>query len=65
MVTPNNNSTELIPNVTRVRDASGFVGTVVYLGPVASAKSTSEIYAGISWDDVTRESIHLTFLYFI
>jgi len=54
MVTPNNNSTELIPNVTRVRDASGFVGTVVYLGPVASAKSTTEIYAGISWDDVTR-----------
>lgn len=44
----------LRPNITRVRDASGFVGTVVYVGPVASAKSTTEIYAGISWDDATR-----------
>ena len=44
----------LRPNITRVRDTSGFVGTVVYVGPVASAKSTTEIYAGISWDDVTR-----------
>ena len=44
----------LRPNITRVRDTSGFVRTVVYVGPVASAKSTTEIYAGISWDDVTR-----------
>jgi hypothetical protein len=45
---------DLRPNITRVRDASGFVGTVVYVGPVASAKSSTEIYAGIAWDDVTR-----------
>ena len=44
----------LRPNITRVRDASGFVGTVLYVGPVASAKASTEIYAGISWDDVTR-----------
>ncbi|KAL9186960.1 hypothetical protein ACHAXT_010680 [Thalassiosira profunda] len=44
----------LRPGVTRVRDASGFVGTVVYVGPVASAKSATEIYAGIKWDDSTR-----------
>ena len=44
----------LRPNITRVRDASGFVGTVVYVGPVASAKSTTEIYAGVAWDDATR-----------
>jgi len=45
---------DLRPNTTRVRDASGFVGTVVYVGPGASAKYTTEIYAGIAWDDVTR-----------
>lgn len=45
---------DLRPNITRVRDSSGFVGTVVYVGPVASAKSSAEIYAGIVWDDVTR-----------
>ena len=45
---------DLRPNITRVRDSSGFVGTVVYVGPVASAKSTTEIYAGIIWDDTTR-----------
>ncbi|KAL7438600.1 hypothetical protein ACHAXM_006401 [Skeletonema potamos] len=44
----------LRPNITRVRDSSGFVGTVLYVGPVASAKSQTEIYAGIAWDDVTR-----------
>ncbi|KAL7495253.1 hypothetical protein ACHAWT_003772 [Skeletonema menzelii] len=44
----------LRPNITRVRDTSGFVGTVLYVGPVASAKSQTEIYAGIAWDDVTR-----------
>ncbi len=26
----------------------------MYVGPVASAKSSTEIYAGIAWDDVTR-----------
>jgi Leucine-rich repeat (LRR) protein len=45
---------DLKPYVTRVQDSSGFVGTVLYVGPVASAKSPDEIYAGISWDDVTR-----------
>eukprot|EP00957_Ditylum_brightwellii_P016034 1208176-Ditylum_brightwellii.AAC.2 len=44
----------LIPGVTRVRDSDGFVGTVVYVGPVASAKNTKEIYAGVAWDDETR-----------
>ncbi|KAL7531500.1 hypothetical protein ACHAWF_003792 [Thalassiosira exigua] len=44
----------LRPDITRVRDASGFVGTVVYVGPVASAKYPTEIYAGVAWDDVTR-----------
>lgn len=44
----------LLPNITRVQDSSGFIGTVLYVGPVASAKSTDEIYAGIAWDDVTR-----------
>lgn len=44
----------LLPGVTRVRDASGFVGTVAYVGPVASAKSPTEVYAGVAWDDVTR-----------
>ncbi|KAL7533956.1 hypothetical protein ACHAXR_005549 [Thalassiosira sp. AJA248-18] len=44
----------LRPNITRVRDASGFLGTVVFVGPVASAKSPTEIYAGIAWDDITR-----------
>ncbi|KAL3765414.1 hypothetical protein ACHAWU_002332 [Discostella pseudostelligera] len=49
-MTPN----DLRPNITRVRDTSGFVGTIVYIGPVASAKSSTEIYAGIIWDDITR-----------
>lgn len=32
----------LIPGETRIRDADGFVGTVVYVGPVASAKNADE-----------------------
>ncbi|KAL7468346.1 hypothetical protein ACHAXS_008564 [Conticribra weissflogii] len=51
IVSPPNN---LIPNKTRLRDPSGFTGTLLYIGPVASAKSPTEIYAGIAWDDVTR-----------
>ena len=39
---------------TRIRDSDGFIGTVVYLGPVASAKNPMEIYAGVLWDDPTR-----------
>ena len=44
----------LIPNKTRIRDADGFVATVRYVGPVASAKNREEIYAGIEWDDEHR-----------
>ncbi len=39
---------------TRVRDEDGFVGTVMYVGPVASAKKEKEMYAGVVWDDETR-----------
>jgi len=38
----------------RVRDSDGFLGTILYLGPVASSKSLTEQYAGIEWDDDTR-----------
>ncbi len=44
----------LIPGKTRIRDADGFVATVRYVGPVASAKKSQEIYAGVEWDDSTR-----------
>jgi hypothetical protein len=39
---------------TRIRDADGFVATVRYVGPVASAKKRNEIYVGVEWDDKTR-----------
>eukprot|EP00816_Leptocylindrus_hargravesii_P007979 CAMPEP_0196821740 /NCGR_PEP_ID=MMETSP1362-20130617/80696_1 /TAXON_ID=163516 /ORGANISM="Leptocylindrus danicus, Strain CCMP1856" /LENGTH=611 /DNA_ID=CAMNT_0042201059 /DNA_START=71 /DNA_END=1906 /DNA_ORIENTATION=+ len=42
------------PLITRVRDPDGFIGTIMYVGPVASAKNASEIYAGVAWDDATR-----------
>ena len=45
---------KLIPGETRIRDVDGFCGTVVYVGPVASAKNPSEEYAGIVWDDPSR-----------
>jgi tubulin-specific chaperone E len=44
----------LITGSTRIRDVDGFVGTVVYLGPVASAKNATEVYAGVVWDDTSR-----------
>jgi len=44
----------LIPGRTRIRDADGFVATVLYVGPVASAKKSEEIYVGVDWDDDTR-----------
>lgn len=44
----------LVANETRIRDTDGFCGTVVYIGPVASAKNPEEIYAGIKWDDKSR-----------
>ncbi len=39
---------------TRVQDNDGFVATVRYIGPVASAKNSNEIYVGVEWDDPTR-----------
>jgi hypothetical protein len=44
----------LVVGETRIRDVDGFCGTVVYVGPVASAKKEEEIYAGIRWDDPSR-----------
>jgi len=43
-----------MPLHTRIRDADGFVGTVVYVGSVASSKNSKEQYAGIMWDDISR-----------
>ena len=43
-----------VPLHTRIRDADGFVGTVVYVGSVASSKNPKEQYAGIVWDDSSR-----------
>ncbi len=53
---PNNSAAteNLLINKTRVRDADGFVATIRYIGTVASAKNSTEIYAGVEWDDVTR-----------
>jgi hypothetical protein len=39
---------------TRMQDAEGFTGTIVYVGSVPSAKNSNEQYAGIIWDDPTR-----------
>ena len=39
---------------TRCQDKDGFVGTIHYVGPVASASNPLQLYAGIIWDDVTR-----------
>ena len=47
-------STASIPLHTRIRDVDGFVGTVVYVGSVASSKNSKEQYAGIVWDDISR-----------
>jgi hypothetical protein len=47
-------STNSVPLHTRIRDADGFVGTVVYVGSVASSKNPKEQYAGIVWDDSSR-----------
>lgn len=45
---------DLIVGETRIQDADGFVGTVGYVGPVASSKNPTEVYAGIVWDDASR-----------
>ncbi|KAG7343685.1 WD-40 repeat-containing serine/threonine protein kinase [Nitzschia inconspicua] len=47
-------ASELVPGETRIQDSDGFIGTVAYVGPVASSKSPNEIYAGIVWDDESR-----------
>jgi len=44
----------LVVGKTRIRDKAGYTGTVLYVGPVATARSPTELYAGIQWDDPTR-----------
>ena len=44
----------IILGVTRIQDADGYVGTIHYEGPVASAKSPHEVYVGVIWDDASR-----------
>ena len=39
---------------TRVQDKDKYPGTVAYIGTVASAKNSNEIYVGVEWDDPTR-----------
>ena len=48
------NTTDLIPQITRLSDSDGFLATIRYVGPVASAKNSSEIYVGVEWDDASR-----------
>ena len=40
--------------ITRICDPDGFYGTIMYCGPVASAKKPNDVYAGIAWDDISR-----------
>ena len=54
MASPSDIISQLNVGVTRVRDVDGFVGTVMYVGPVPSAKNATEIYAGVAWDDASR-----------
>ena len=39
---------------TRIADLDGFIGTIRYVGPVASSSSADQIYFGIEWDDTSR-----------
>ncbi|GKY92323.1 hypothetical protein MPSEU_000203400 [Mayamaea pseudoterrestris] len=39
---------------TRIQDASGYIATIVYYGPVASSKNPSKLYYGVIWDDSSR-----------
>merc|ERR1719253_1373521 len=40
---------------TRITDEDGYIGTIKYVGTVASSKKNPhDIYAGIQWDDPTR-----------
>lgn len=48
------NKARFVPGRTRIRDAAGYRGTVVYVGQVASSRVLEAPYAGIVWDDVTR-----------
>ena len=52
----NDNTNTIIPGKTRLQDDDGFMGTILYVGPVASAsaKNAKEIYAGVIWDDPSR-----------
>jgi len=45
-------------HLTRVRDADGFLGTIMYIGHCASAKNTTEVYAGVAWDDGLNRGKH-------
>lgn len=54
MSTSSSSLPALVPGQTRIRDRDGFVATVVYVGPVASAKNSKEVYAGVVWDDPSR-----------
>ncbi|CAB9511743.1 Tubulin-specific chaperone E [Seminavis robusta] len=47
-------TSSITAGVTRIQDVDGYVGTVVYVGPVASAKDPTEHYAGVIWDDPSR-----------
>jgi len=40
------NCPKLTPGKTRILDSDGFVATVLYVGTVASAKNSSEVYVG-------------------
>ncbi len=48
-------SSSVPPQVgSRCRDADGFLATIRYVGPVASAKNQKEAYCGVEWDDSSR-----------
>jgi hypothetical protein len=38
----------------RVCDKDGYCATVRYVGPVATSKAATTVYAGCEWDDATR-----------
>ena len=39
---------------SRIQDAEGSKGTVLYIGPVAAAKNKDDIWYGVAWDNVER-----------
>jgi hypothetical protein len=53
----NNNQHNIIIGKTRIQDTvGGYIGTIVYVGTVASAskKNVNTQYCGIIWDDISR-----------